>query len=162
MKPRLSIIVPIYNVAPYVEACIGSILEQKYENIEVIIVDDKSPDNSIDLIKRLVTQGVPSNIVFEFIEHKVNKKQGGARNTGLRVATGEYVMFVDSDDRLTPHASLVAMNKIIGTNYDMVVGNRDIIKADTGERLDQSWKRKDQEIIMSSFEDYENYVSVQF
>lgn len=89
----ITIIVPIYNVEAYLPKCIESILNQTYSNIEIILVNDGSPDNSGEICKRYANEDKRIKIV--------NKPNGGlsdARNAGLNVASGEYVIFVDSDD----------------------------------------------------------------
>lgn len=93
--PLISVIVPVYNVEGYIEQCIRSIQSQTYKNLEVIIVDDGSPDNSIVKAKSL-TDGDPR---FIYIQQE-NGGLSAARNTGLEHATGEYVTFIDSDDFL--------------------------------------------------------------
>lgn len=94
MKEKLcSVIVPVYNVEKYLNKCINSLLLQDYENVEIILIDDGSTDNSGKLIDRLV-QGDARVIVV----HKVNGGVSEARNTGLAIAKGEYIMFVDGDD----------------------------------------------------------------
>lgn len=95
-KPVLSIIIPVYNVEKYLKQCIESVLNQALESIEVICVDDCSPDNSSEVIKEYAAK---DNRV-KYIKHTENKFQGGARNTGIQAANGKYVTFVDSDDYL--------------------------------------------------------------
>lgn len=92
--PKISIIVPVYNVEKLLERCLDSILSQTLVDIEVICVDDCSPDNSIEILERYRAKD-PRVKVFR---HSENKRQGGARNTALNVATGEYIGFIDSDD----------------------------------------------------------------
>ena len=95
MNDRISVIVPIYNVEYYIEDCVKSILGQSYRNLEIIFVNDGSTDNSIDILKDLISNDHRCNIV--------SQKNGGlssARNKGLSVSTGEYVTFIDSDDFL--------------------------------------------------------------
>ena len=95
MNPKISIIVPVYNVEKYIAKCIQSLLDQTYKNFEAIIVDDGSPDNSIKIAKELV--GNDSRFVF------LEKENGGlssARNFGLDHVTGDYIAFLDSDDYL--------------------------------------------------------------
>ena len=92
-NPLFSIIVPIYNVERYLEQCIESVLAQDYQNYELILVDDGSPDNSIDICAKYAKQY--SNIVFI---HKINGGVSDARNAGIQIARGEYLMFLDSDD----------------------------------------------------------------
>ena len=93
---KVSIIVPFYNVEPYIEQCIRSLYDQDVSvyDYEVICVDDCSPDGSRAIVKRLQKE-YPS---LQLLSHEYNKRQGGARNTGLRAAKGKYVWFVDSDD----------------------------------------------------------------
>lgn len=94
----LSIIVPAYNVAKYLVDCLDSILCQDVDSscFEVIVVDDCSPQDEKSIVS--VFQKKYSNI--RYIRHDVNKRQGGARNTGIRAANGEYIMFLDADDIL--------------------------------------------------------------
>lgn len=91
--PIISIIVPIYNVEKYLEECVLSIVNQTWENKQIILVDDGSTDNSGKICDRLQTE-------YPYIE-VIHKKNGGlasVRNAGLDIAIGEYVGFVDSDD----------------------------------------------------------------
>lgn len=92
----VSIIVPIYNVEEFIEACVESILNQTYHNIEVILVNDGSTDSSFDKIQKYI-----NDPRIEIINQK-NQGLGGARNTGLKQANGEYIVFVDSDDTIEP------------------------------------------------------------
>lgn len=98
---RLSFIVPFYNVEPYIEECIRSLYDQDIpqSEYEVICVDDCSPDGSRAIVERLQKE-YPT---LRLLTHTENKRQGGARNTGLKVATGRYVWFVDSDDVIQPN-----------------------------------------------------------
>ena len=98
-KPLFSIIVPVYNVERYLSQCLDSLLNQTYNDFEIIAVDDVSTDNSRDIVKEYA-RVYPQKIVF--IEHKVNTRQGGARNTGIDAAVGRYIMFLDSDDYIQP------------------------------------------------------------
>lgn len=104
---RLSIIVPFYNVEPYIEQCIRSLYNQDIplEEYEVICVDDCSPDRSRAIVERLQSD-YPT---LKLIVHKENKCQGGARNTGLLHARGRYIWFVDSDDYIVPNCLSVLL-----------------------------------------------------
>ena len=90
----VSIIVPIYNTEKYLEKCIRSLVNQTLDNIEIILVNDASPDNSSKIMEEYA--GNYKNIKNIFL--KENLYQGGARNKGIEIAEGEYLMFVDSDD----------------------------------------------------------------
>ena len=91
--PLISIVVPVYNVEAYIEHCIHNILSQTYRNLEVIIVNDGSPDDSIKIAKEL-TKDDPRFIYID----KENGGQSDARNAGLDIATGDYIFFCDPDD----------------------------------------------------------------
>lgn len=95
MKDKISVIVPVYNVEKYLEECLDSLINQTYNNIEIILINDGSTDNSLKICKKY--KKIDSRIIL------INKKNEGvssARNVGLRKATGKYIMFVDSDDYL--------------------------------------------------------------
>lgn len=94
----VSIIIPIYNVAPYVEKCLRSVMAQTYRKLEVIIVDDCGTDNSMEIVKSVIEENGKKDIAFRILRHKKNKGPGAARNTGIKAAKGEYVFFLDSDD----------------------------------------------------------------
>ena len=90
---KVSIIVPIYNVEKYLNNCLNSIVNQTYPNLEIILVNDGSTDSSLEIIQEYSKKY--KNIICINID---NHGQGYARNVGLKKATGEYVMFIDSDD----------------------------------------------------------------
>ena len=117
-NPLFSIIVPIYNVERYLEQCIESVLAQDYQNYELILVDDGSPDNSIDICTKYAKQY--SNIVFI---HKINGGLSDARNAGIKIARGEYLMFLDSDDYWEGTSILSDLQKIIVENNPDVIFN---------------------------------------
>ena len=94
-SPLVSVIVPIYNVEKYLDECIGSILSQTYENLDIILVDDESPDSSPQMCDEYAKRDSRIRVI-----HKKNGGLGFARNSGLDTAKGKYVMFVDSDDSL--------------------------------------------------------------
>lgn len=117
-NPLFSIIVPIYNVERYLEQCIESVLAQNYQNYELILVDDGSPDNSLDICTQYAKQH--HNIVFI---RKVNGGLSDARNSGIKMARGEYLMFLDSDDYWEGTSILSDLQKIITENNPDVIFN---------------------------------------
>ena len=101
--PKVSIIVPVYQVAPYVEACLRSVMVQNWTDLECIIVDDGSTDGSFELCESLVrSYGGP--ISFLLLRHPVNRGLSAARNTGTQQSSSEYVFYLDGDDELPPDA----------------------------------------------------------
>ena len=117
-NPLFSIIVPIYDVERYLTQCIESVLAQDYSNYELILVDDGSPDNSIDICTKYAKQY--SNIVFI---HKINGGLSDARNAGIKLARGEHLMFLDSDDYWEGTSILSDLEKIITENNPDVIFN---------------------------------------
>ncbi len=96
-SPLISIIVPIYNTEKYLKECIDSIIAQTYENLEIILVDDGSPDNCPEICDSYCKKDGRITVI-----HKTNSGVSDARNQGLNAAKGEYVVFVDSDDYVKP------------------------------------------------------------
>lgn len=113
-KPCVSIIVPIYNVEKYLDKCLESIINQTLHNIEIILVDDESPD----LCPQKCDEAAKRDKRIKVI-HKKNEGLGFARNSGLKIATGEYVYFVDSDDYLDIHAAEKLYNTSVENNLDI-------------------------------------------
>lgn len=100
-KMKVSVIIPVYNVAPYVECCLKSVMSQTYSGeIECLLVDDGSTDESISIIQRMLSD-YTGLICFRLIHHDSNRGLSAARNTGIREATGDYIFFLDSDDDIT-------------------------------------------------------------
>lgn len=119
---KVSIIIPIYNVAPYIEACLQSVFHQTYKDIEIIIIDDCGTDNSMEIVERIVST-YKEKISIKTLHHNQNKGLSAARNTGIKKATGEYLFFLDSDD-LLPNDAI--QNLVYQTtkhpNIDFVIG----------------------------------------
>ena len=115
-NPLVSVIVPVYNVEQYIDECLNSILQQTYENIEIIVVEDCSTDNSLKtLAKHLNDPRV------KLIQHKKNSGLSAARNTGIDAAKGGYVMFVDSDDYIHKNLIQLCLDNIYKTESDLIV-----------------------------------------
>lgn len=97
MKPLISVIVPVYKVELYLAECVDSILAQTYQNLEIILVDDGSPDGCPDICEKYMEQDSRVQVI-----HKENGGLSDARNVGIEAAKGEYIGFVDSDDWIAP------------------------------------------------------------
>ncbi len=115
IMPLLSVVIPVYNVEKYLRECLDSIVNQTYTNLEIIIVNDCSPDNSEEIV--LEYQAKDPRI--KYIKHEKNLGQGGARNTGIQNATGEWITFVDSDDYIDLDTYQVMMDLIQKNNVDV-------------------------------------------
>lgn len=114
MTPKISIIVPIYNTEKYLKECLNSILRQSMKDIEVICVDDGSTDSSAQLCRDITEKDKRVSLI-----HKENGGLSSARNSGIRYAKGEYILFVDSDDWINPLLCQKIYNKAIETNADL-------------------------------------------
>ena len=113
--PQVSIIVPVYNVEKYLPNCLDSILNQSFQDIEIICVNDASPDNSAQILK----QYAQKDERIKIITHKKNEGLGAARNTGVAHANAPYLAFIDSDDTIKSTFTEVLYNAIIANNADM-------------------------------------------
>ena len=114
---KVSIIIPVYNVSKYIEKCIQSVISQTYTNIECIIVDDCTPDDSIIKIEKMLNL-YNGKIYFRIYHHEQNRGLSAARNTGIKYATGTYIYFLDSDDYITTNAITILKSFI--DKYGMV------------------------------------------
>ena len=115
MDSLISIIVPVYNTENYLEKCLYSLVNQTYKNIEIIIIDDGSTDNSMNIIQKFVLADNRVKVISQ-------KNQGlsGARNTGMNNANGDYIMFIDSDDWIEIDTCEKAINASEKYNADVV------------------------------------------
>ena len=118
VNPTISVIIPLYNSSDYIKKCIESVINQTYLNIEIIIVDDFSQDDSILKIKTL------KDCRIKIISHKTNKGTAAARNTGIKAARGEFVIFLDSDDYVDSDLVIKCIQEQQKNNVDCVVYNR--------------------------------------
>ncbi len=114
-RPTVSVVIPMYNAAPYLRACIESVLKQTYKDIEIIAVDDGSPDECADIIETYDDSRIR-------LVRQANRGLAGARNTGIRNARGRYVAFLDSDDiwhpnKLEQHVGHLDSNPEVGVSY---------------------------------------------
>ena len=114
---KISIVVPIYNVSPYLTDCLDSLQCQTYENIEIIGIDDASTDNSADIYATYL-----SDKRFKLISNYENQGLPSARNLGILNAVGDYIFFVDSDDWVSPNAVEHLLDIAINHNVDIVIG----------------------------------------
>ena len=117
--PKVSIIIPVYNVEQYLRQCLDSAISQTFKDIEIIIINDCSPDNSLQIIKEY--QQKDDRIVL--VDLKQNVGLGFARNEGMKLAKGKYITFIDSDDWVTKDYVEVLYNTIEKYDYDVISPN---------------------------------------
>ena len=125
----ISVIVPIYNVEQYLVRCVDSIREQSYQALDIILVDDESPDGCPQLCEELKKQDPRIRVI-----HKKNGGLGYARNSGLEIARGEYVTFVDSDDWLSKDHIQNLYETAIKHQADVVIGAHTVVSANGAEQ----------------------------
>lgn len=112
----VTVIVPVYKTERYLDRCIASIVNQSYRDLEIILVNDGSPDRCGELCDRWSQQDSRIRVI-----HKENAGQGMARNTGLDYATGDYICFVDSDDYILPETIACALQKAEEISADVTI-----------------------------------------
>lgn len=126
---KVSVIIPVYNVAPYVERCLLSVLNQTWQDMEVLVVNDCTPDHSMEIVRRVVTNH-PRGTMVRILEHEVNGGLSAARNTGIRASAGDYLYFLDSDDYLPSDGIENLARPALQYHTDFVIGNYKVTGAD--------------------------------
>lgn len=121
-EPIVSVLVPVWNVEKYIERCARSIFEQTYENLEIIFVDDYTPDNSIQIIERILLEYPQRVKQTQIIHHEHNRGLSAARNTAVDACNGEFIFHVDSDDWVELNAIELLLKKQQETDADIVTG----------------------------------------
>ncbi len=115
MNPKISVIVPIYKVEKYLPNCVESILNQSYTNLEIILVNDGSPDNCGKICDNYAEQDIRIQVI-----HKQNGGLSDARNAGFKASTGDYISFIDSDDYLDPDMYSCMMENVKTNDCEIV------------------------------------------
>lgn len=133
MKGKVSIIVPVYNVKDYIEKCVESILKQTYSNIEIILVNDGSIDGSGEICDNYSQKDSRISVI-----HQQNAGLSAARNAGLAIIKGEFVLFVDSDDYIEANSIELLLCSIVEYNADIVIGNR-FLDTDTESKIEDRY-----------------------
>ena len=131
--PLISVIVPVYNVAEYLSRCLNSICNQTYKNLEIILVDDGSTDNSLKICNQYAAKDKRITVI-----HQENGGLSAARNTGMDHMHGEFFTFIDSDDWVTPDYCQVLLDLINQTNADVSAGNFTYAYEDGSQQLFQA------------------------
>lgn len=132
MEPLISVIIPVYKVEAYLDACIQSVVEQTYSNLEIILVDDGSPDHCPQMCDAWIQKDARIRVI-----HQKNGGSSAARNAGLDIATGEYIGFVDSDDILAPDMYEIMFRALEGENIGIACCSSQLM-ADDGTLLNKT------------------------
>ena len=130
MQGKISIIVPVYKVENELDRCVQSLMKQTYKNIEIILVDDGSPDQCPKLCEQYAKEDERIRVI-----HKKNGGLSDARNAGLNLARGEYVLYVDSDDYIEVDSCERLINATSEEQVDIVVGNAIMEKSNSYEKM---------------------------
>lgn len=128
MQEVVSILLPVYKVENFIQRCAESVFEQTYENLDIVFVDDCSPDNSVEIIKQVLERFPQRKNQVRIIRHERNRGLAAARNTAVDAATGKYLMHVDSDDYLDVTTVERSVDKIEESKADAVIfGNNYVL-----------------------------------
>ncbi len=125
MQPRISVVVPVYNSQEYLEECLDSILNQSFDAFEIVLVNDGSTDQSLDIAQRYADKDSRIKLITQS-----NGGLAAARNQGVFNAVGEFVTFVDSDDFIHPRSFELLHNRATDTNSDIVICAYELTKTD--------------------------------
>lgn len=128
----ISIIIPAYNAEKTIEKCINSIASQSYKNIEIIVINDGSKDNTEEIIKKMQNNDSRIKVI-----QQENSGAPVARNHGMTYAKGKYILFFDSDDILKDKALEIMYNEIEASEADLVIGNLEIKQNDTIKKIEE-------------------------
>lgn len=122
MKELISVVIPIYNVEKYLRRCIDSVIKQTYENLEIILVDDGSQDNCAEICDEYAINDSRIKVI-----HKLNGGLSDARNSGIDIASGKYITFIDSDDYVTKDYIEVLYNALKADMTDLAISSHKVI-----------------------------------
>lgn len=133
-SPLVTIGIPVYNVEPYIEKCLLSVLNQTYQNLEILVVDDLGTDNSMQIVEKLRISH-PNGKLMRIIHHPQNRGIGEARNTIIDQAKGKYLFFIDSDDFIELETIDLLLKEAETNNTDTVFSSCRRVDYKTNEEL---------------------------
>lgn len=150
----VSIGIPVYNVEPYIEKCLLSVLNQTYQNLEILVVDDLGTDKSMEIVERLQLSHPRGNLI-KVIRHPINKGLGEARNTAIENAVGKYLCFVDSDDYIEPDTICLLLREAEEFDTDAVLASsRKIVYGTNEEEPTFTYKKREVLVGKDVFANY--------
>lgn len=136
-SPKVSIIIPVYNTADFVREAIESILNQTLQDLEVIAVNDGSTDGTLEILQSMASEDSRVKVLSQ-----KNQGQSIARNEGIRIASGKYLYFMDSDDYLKKEALQACFDKCEANNLDFLFFDADILNKESDLYMDLNYSRK--------------------
>lgn len=125
---KISIIIPLYNAEKYIVKCLDSIKNQDYKNFEIVIINDKSKDNSWNILNQYVSENL--NMSFVAVNNESNLGLSKTRNKGIDLATGDYILFMDNDDTLVDELALQHFINMTDNDPDIVIGKTRFLQND--------------------------------
>lgn len=153
-SPLVSIGIPVYNVEPYIEKCLMSVLNQTYQNLEILVVDDLGTDKSMQIVAELQASH-PNGNMIRVIRHPQNKGLGEARNTTIDCARGKYICFVDSDDYIESQTIELLLKEAEEYNTDAVLASsRKVVYGTDKEEPTFTYKTKEVLVGKDVFANY--------
>ncbi|MBR1563678.1 MAG: glycosyltransferase family 2 protein [Ruminococcus sp.] len=155
--PLITVIVPVYGVEKYLNKCVDSILNQTYTNIEVILIDDESPDRCPEICDEYAANDKRVKVI-----HQKNAGQSAARNAGLDIAKGEYISFVDSDDYVDPSFLEKMYRRICDDNSDLVACEYDVVDESENVIRNKAYLQHDNVINEEKFWELESTTHYMF
>lgn len=130
---KVTVIIPVYGVEKYIEKCARSVFEQTYSNLEIIFVNDCTPDNSIEILRSTIEDYPAMKDKIQILSYSKNKGLAGARKFGLEKASGDYVLQIDSDDFIAINMVEYMISEAERTDADIVICDMNLI-SNTGQR----------------------------
>lgn len=117
MNSLVSVIIPVYNMEESIKTCVSSVMSQTYTNIEIVLVNDGSTDNSENICSQIAKSHTNVTLI-----NQENRGVSAARNSGIQTASGQYLTFLDADDTLLPNAIELLLDAVMQNNADMAIG----------------------------------------
>lgn len=151
VKPKISVIVPVYKVEKYIHECVDSILGQTYHNLEIILVDDGSPDNCGQICDEYAKKDPRIKVI-----HQQNQGLSMARNNGIEIASGDYIGFVDSDDHILPKMYQAMLSAMLENGAQMAEcgqqkGDRTFFEQDDSKVYVETFDKAVERVIHPGF-----------
>lgn len=159
-SPLVTISIPIYKCEEFLEKCLLSVLNQTYKNLEVTLINDQTPDNSVEIAEKFITEHQLKNWKIYHLEENLGLSV--VRNKGIDTAQGKYLFFLDSDDVITPDCIEIMVNIAEKEQLEMVVGNTIMVNLSDGRERDFFRVNPNQNTITNNEEVFRAFVNGQY